>query len=97
MAAEIYKDKYHCLTFNEIAELRGISLSNARGLYDRAKYILKHSEEMWTEGLSRRARQALLRNGYRSVNSVRGDLHNLHKKPSIGDKVLYEVRTWLIV
>lgn len=97
MAAEIYKDRCHCLSFNEIANLRGMSLSNVRDLYNRAKYILNHTEELWTEGLSRRAKLALLRNGYKSVNQVRKDVLVLHKKPSIGDQILGEITDWLIV
>lgn len=96
-AAEVYKDRYHCLTFAEIARLRGMSLSNVAELHKRAKYILEHTDELWTEGLSRRSRQALLRNGYRSIDQVRNDLDKLHTKPSIGEQIICEIRRWLIV
>jgi endonuclease III len=100
-AAEIYLDRTHYfLTYNEIAEARGISASSAKGVKKRADYILKHHNQMWMRGLSRRARQALLRNGYTSlvrlIDDVRTKRRDLESLESVGHKTAIEIIDWLV-
>lgn len=96
LAAEIHLDRhYYYLTFREIAEHRDIRLRRVHELYNEAKEILKHPEQDWCEGLSKRARLALLRNGYDNIHAVRNDVDVLIKKDTVGVKIVNEVRKWL--
>lgn len=99
LAADIYLDRvYYYLTWNEIAEYRKISVSQCKLLFSRAKYILRNPNEYWMLGLSRRARLALQRNGYRNLEQLKKDLDNdvdLESKDGIGHMIDYEVRRWV--
>jgi len=101
LAAEIYMDRcYYFLTFSEIAELRNISASSAKSAKKRADYILKHSNELWLRGLSRRARLALLRDGYTNLKQLINDVitkkRDLEGIPSVGHKVAIEITEWVV-
>ncbi len=100
LAAEIYMDRcYYFLTFSEIAELRNISASSAKAAKKRADYILNHSDELWLRGLSRRARLALLRDGYTDLKQLIDDVitkkRDLENIPSVGHKVAVEIIQWV--
>lgn len=100
VAADIYRDKeYFRRTYTEIAELRGYTSSFVKQKYASAKSVLKHQEQMWAVGLSLRARNALLRAGFRSKQEVYDvvskGIVDLAELPDIGDKTRSEIREWL--
>lgn len=101
LAADIYKDKkYYYLTIKEIAKLRGMEVPEVNYLYNKAKCLLKDKHAAWLNGLSNRAKAALLQNKfedfsdvYTSVMVANVDLESLDK---IGRKVALEIRGWVI-
>lgn len=99
LAAEIYKDKQSFLTIGEIAKLRGMTTSGVKEKLNQAQYILKHSEQMWMKGLSKRTRDALLRNGYDTLlkleTATSENQIEILSKPSIGVQTIHEVLEWL--
>lgn len=101
LASDIYKDrKYYFLTYNEIAELRGLKVSRVKELYDVARDVLKDREHAWMIGLHCRARNALTRTGYSDFSTLYEDVItekiDLEQYSGIGHKVAVEIRKWLV-
>lgn len=99
-AAEVWLSrKLWASTHISISETMNVSPSQSRQAYNRAKYILKHKNEMWTVGLSNRAKFALLRNGYKNLKELVHDLEingfSLSDKDGIGETTAEEVQRWI--
>lgn len=97
LLAEVYLDRrYYFLTIAEIAKLRGISVSKVNELLTESKKLLNTSDEHWLFGLSKRSKLALQRGGFNCKEEVRQKIDVLHKFDTVGDKIVSEVRRWLV-
>ncbi len=100
LAADIYQDrKLYSLTVDEISELRGITSADIRKKYKAAKDIIKLPDEAWLNGLSVRAKKAILEHtDYKGKQKLRNDIINgiidLESLPNVGHKVACEVLRW---
>lgn len=86
-------------THVSMSEIMNVSPSESRQLYKRAKYILEHQNEMWTNGLSNRAKFALLKQGYKSLKQLIHDIEvdgvDICTIEGIGENVSGEITRWL--
>lgn len=102
LAAAIYKDrKYYYQTFNEIALLHGIKVSEVKQLYNKCKWWIKNPDDIWLDGLSERARNALKHHSpYVEFNQLLDDVMNervdLECLNGVGHKVAVEIRRWCV-
>lgn len=101
LAAEIYVDKkYYYLTFEQIATLRQMPLSEAKSLYAKCRKLLRDRDSAPFYTLSNRAKAALIINKYKSATKLIDDVMNekvdLECLPRIGHKVAVEIRKWCV-
>lgn len=100
-AASIYKDiKYYYLTVNEVARLRHMGIPEVKYLYKKAKDLVKNKDKAWMDGLSNRAKAALLMNRFDEFSgiykAVMVDNQDLEALEKIGQKVALEIRGWVL-
>ena len=97
LAAEVWRDKQYFLTHDDIAKYRNMSVSQSKTHLQRAKYILKHEGEMWTWGLSNRAKFALLKRGYKNFKQFIEDLDEVELEAfdGVGEVVADEIKRWV--
>ena len=100
-AASIYKDiKYYYLTVNEVARLRHMGVPEVKYLYKKAKDLVKHKDKAWMDGLSNRAKAALLLNKFTEFTDVYKaviiDNEDIESMDKIGQKVALEIRGWVL-
>lgn len=101
VAAEVYYDKkYYYLTLQEISDLRHVGLPEIKDLYKKACGLVKDRDKAWLNGLSNRAKEALLQNKFKDFSEVynavivnNDDLESMRK---IGQKVALEIRGWVL-
>jgi len=101
LAAEIYQDKkYYYLSYNDMAEIRGLSIYETKKLFFIAKGILKDRDKAWMLGLSNRAKLALTKNKIinkaQLYNKVMKENSDLEEFKGIGHKVALEIHGWLL-
>lgn len=101
LAAEIYMDKkYYFLTYREIAEYRNLPASEVKALFLRAKEMIKNKDSAWMDGLSPRAKKALIETKYNSLkqlhDDIRSELIDLETMKGVGHKVAIEIRRWCV-
>lgn len=101
VAADIYQDKkYYYLTIQEIADLRGMAEPEVKYLYRKACDLVKNKEKAWLNGLSNRAKAALLLNKFEDFtdvyNAVVVNNDDLESRDKIGQKVALEIRGWVL-
>lgn len=98
--SDIYKDKkYYCLSYREISELRCISVSDAREMFNKAKKLLKNKNSAWMDGLSPRAINTLkhkYKNYAQLANDVTMNDIDLELLDGVGHKVAVEIRRWIM-
>ena len=102
LAAEVYRDKKEFfLSFRDIAEYRVVSELFVRDKFKEAKQLLKNRNQAWMNGLSRRAKMALITcNKYNDFKSLCEDVMkekiDLEDYPKIGHQVATEIRRWCV-
>ena len=100
-AADIYMDvKYYYLTLREVSELRSKALPEVKYLFKKAKDLIKDKDKAWLNGLSNRAKKALLDNKFEDFTdlykAVVIDNDDLEARNKIGQKVALEIRGWVL-
>ena len=100
-AADIYMDvKYYYLDIDEIPALRNMELPEVKYLYKKAKDLLKDKNKAWLNGLSNRAKKALLENHFEDFSDIYKavviDNDDLEARKKIGQKVAVEIRGWTL-
>lgn len=101
LAAKVYSDKkYFFLTYREIAKYRNMTVAEAKEYFLRAKSMLSHKESAWLDGLSPRAKKAVLDAKYHCVkdlcHDVVDEMIDLENMKGIGHKVAVEIRRWCV-
>jgi hypothetical protein len=102
LAAMIYKDrKYYYQTFKEIAQHRNMSVVDVKMIYGKAKWYIRNPDQIWLDGLSKRARKALDNNTPYSefnqlLNDVMSEKVDLECFRGIGHKIAVEIRRWCV-
>ena len=95
-AANVYKLKeVENKSYTQISKALRISSSLAKQLYKRACFILENPDHVWLDGLSRRARLAVLRGKFSDIKQLSSALMSGKRIEGVGDKMKAEIEKWV--
>ena len=96
----VFQRSKHNMSFTELGVMYGIRSSDAYQLYAQYLGIKAMGDFTWLDGLSNRAKNALIQSNYRYLDDLYEDVRNeqvdLFDLVRIGHKVDIEIRKWCI-
>ena len=96
----VYQRSENSLSFTEVAEMLSIRSSDAYQLYALYLGIKAMGDFTWLDGLSNRAKNALIQSDYRYLDDLYKDVRNekvdLIDLEMVGHKIDIEIRKWCI-
>ena len=96
----VFQRTTHNLTFTELGEMFSIRSSDAYQMYALFLGIKAMGDFTWLDGLSNRAKNALIQSDYRYLDDLYEDVRNekvdLIELEMVGHKLDIEIRKWCI-